>query len=208
MYGEIFTRFFNGTCLCCSIGVQNLFVINSAITQKRSKALLIALIVIFFDVTLAFACFFGIGLLIDKLEWLKLIILLVGSLVIIYIGQGLLRSKSELKKNDNMDIPLLKAITSACVVTWFNPQAIIDGTMMLGAFRATLSSEAGIYFILGVTSASFCWFMGLSIFISLFSHKFNDKVLKVINIVCGLVIIFYGVKLLLNFYKMFIHYIY
>ncbi|EEW94923.1 LysE/ArgO family amino acid transporter [Fusobacterium animalis] len=200
--------FLMGLAYVAPIGVQNLFVINSAITQKRSKSLLIALIVIFFDITLAFACFFGIGLLIDKLEWLKLIILLVGSLVIIYIGQGLLRSKSELKKNDNMDIPILKAITSACVVTWFNPQAIIDGTMVLGACRATLSSEAGLYFILGVTSASFCWFMGLSIFISLFSHKFNNKVLRVINIVCGIVIIFYGLKLLLNFYKIFIHYIY
>ena len=200
--------FLMGLAYVAPIGVQNLFVINSAITQKRSKALLIALIVIFFDITLAFACFFGIGLLIDKLEWLKLIILLVGSLVIIYIGQGLLRSKSELKKNNNMDIPILKAITSACVVTWFNPQAIIDGTVILGAFRATLSSEAGIHFILGVTSASFCWFMGLSIFISLFSHKFNNKVLRVINIVCGIVIIFYGLKLLLNFYKIFIHYIY
>ena len=200
--------FLMGLAYVAPIGVQNLFVINSAITQKRSKALLIALIVIFFDVTLAFACFFGIGFLIDKLEWLKLIILLVGSIIIIYIGQGLLRSKSELKKNDNMDIPLLKAITSACVVTWFNPQAIIDGTMMLGAFRATLSSEAGIHFILGVASASFSWFMSLSIFISLFNHKFNEKVLRVINIVCGIVIIFYGLKLLLNFYKMFIHYIY
>ena len=200
--------FLMGLAYVAPIGVQNLFVINSAITQKRSKALSIALIVIFFDITLAFACFFGIGLLIDRLEWLKLIILLVGSLVIIYIGQGLLRSKSELKKNDNIDIPLLKAITSACVVTWFNPQAIIDGTVILGAFRATLSSEAGIHFILGVTSASFCWFMGLSIFISLFSHKFNNKVLRVINIVCGIVIIFYGLKLLLNFYKIFIHYIY
>ena len=85
--------FLMGLAYVAPIGVQNLFVINSAITQKRSKAFLIALIVIFFDVTLAFACFFGIGLLIDKLEWLKLIILLVGSLVIIYIGQGLLRSK-------------------------------------------------------------------------------------------------------------------
>ena len=205
---EYLQGFLMGLAYVAPIGVQNLFVINSAITQKRSKALLIALIVIFFDITLAFACFFGIGLLIDKLEWLKLIILLVGSLVIIYIGQGLLRSKSELKKNNNMDIPILKAITSACVVTWFNPQAIIDGTMMLGAFRATLSSEAGIHFILGVTSASFCWFMGLSIFISLFSHKFNNKVLRVINIACGIVIIFYGLKLLLNFYKIFIHYIY
>lgn len=200
--------FLMGLAYVAPIGVQNLFVINSAITQKRSKTMLIALIVIFFDVTLALACFFGIGFLIDKLEWLKLLILFLGSIIIIYIGVGLLRSKSELKKNNDMDIPLMKAITSACVVTWFNPQAIIDGTMMLGAFRATLSSDAGIYFILGVTSASFCWFMGLSIFISLFSHKFNDKILRVINIVCGLVIIFYGVKLLLNFYKMFINFIY
>lgn len=85
--------FLMGLAYVAPIGVQNLFVINSAITQKRSKTLLIALIVIFFDITL-------------------------------------------------------------------------------------------------------------------FSHKFNNKVLRVINIVCGIVIIFYGLKLLLNFYKIFIHYIY
>lgn len=80
--------------------------------------------------------------------------------------------------------------------------------MMFGVFRVIFLSEVGIYFILGVIFVFFCWFMGLSIFILLFSYKFNDKVFKVINIVCGLVIIFYGVKLLLNFYKMFIYYIY
>lgn len=101
--------FLMGLAYVAPIGVQNLFVINSAITQKRSKALLIALIVIFFDITLAFACFFGIGLLIDKLEWLKLIILLVGSLVIIYIGQGLLRSKSELKKKQQYGHTYIKS---------------------------------------------------------------------------------------------------
>lgn len=197
-----FQGFLMGLAYVAPIGVQNLFVINSAITQKRSKALLIALIVIFFDITLAFACFFGIGLLIDKLEWLKLIILLIGSLIIIYIGQGLLRSKSSLKESNETNISLTKIITSACVVTWFNPQAIIDGTMMLGAFRVSLPSDASTYFILGVTSASFTWFMGITIFISLFSHKFNDKILRIINIICGIIIIFYGIKLLLSFYNM------
>lgn len=197
-----FQGFLMGLAYVAPIGVQNLFVINSAITQKRSKALLIALIVIFFDITLAFACFFGIGLLIDKLEWLKLIILLIGSLIIIYIGQGLLRSKSSLKESNETNISLTKIITSACVVTWFNPQAIIDGTMMLGAFRVSLPSDASTYFILGVTSASFTWFMGITIFVSLFSHKFNDKILRIINIICGIIIIFYGIKLLLSFYNM------
>ena len=197
-----FQGFLMGLAYVAPIGVQNLFVINSAITQKRSKALLTALIVIFFDITLAFACFFGMGLLIDKLEWLKLIILLIGSLIIIYIGQGLLRSKSSLKESNETNISLTKIITTACVVTWFNPQAIIDGTMMLGAFRVSLPSDASTYFILGVTSASFTWFMGITIFISLFSHKFNDKILRIINIICGIIIIFYGIKLLLSFYNM------
>lgn len=63
--------FLMGFAYVAPIGIQNLFVINSAISQKRARALLIALIVMFFDVTLAFACFFGIGLLIDKLEWVN-----------------------------------------------------------------------------------------------------------------------------------------
>lgn len=197
--------FMMGLAYVAPIGVQNLFVINSALTQKKSKAFLIALIVIFFDVSLAFACFYGIGLLIDKLEWLKLAILLVGSLILIYIGQGLIRSKVTLKESDNTDISLMTAITSACVVTWFNPQAIIDGTMMLGAFRASLPYEAGIYFILGVMSASFTWFMGITTIVSLFKKAFNDKILRIINIVCGAIIIFYGSKLLINFYNMIIN---
>lgn len=200
---DVFLQGFTmGLAYVAPIGVQNLFVINSALTQKRNKAFLIALIVIFFDVTLAFACFFGIGFLIDKLEWLKLIILLIGSLIIIYIGQGLIRSKTTLKENNSIDISIVKAITTACVVTWFNPQAIIDGSLLLGAFRASLPNGRAIYFILGVTSASFTWFIGITIFIELFSHKFNDKILKIINIICGSIIIFYGFKLLLSFYYM------
>ena len=53
-----FQGFLMGLAYVAPIGVQNLFVINSAITQKRIRAIMIALIVIFFDITLAFACFF------------------------------------------------------------------------------------------------------------------------------------------------------
>lgn len=55
-----------GLAYVAPIGMQNLFVINSALTQPRWRALLTALIVIFFDITLAMACFFGIGLIMQK----------------------------------------------------------------------------------------------------------------------------------------------
>lgn len=187
-----------GLAYVAPIGLQNLFVINTALTQKKGRVFLTALIVIFFDVTLAFACFFGAGAVMEKSNILKMLILFIGSLIVIYIGYGLLKEKVSMRETE-VNIPITKVITSACIVTWFNPQAIIDGTMMLGAFRASLPATESMKFILGVTSASCLWFLGISSFISLFSQKFDDKVLRVINLVCGIVIIFYGCKLFYSF---------
>ena len=57
-----------GLAYVAPIGMQNLFVINSALTNKRKRALLTALIVIFFDITLSLACFFGIGTIMQKFK--------------------------------------------------------------------------------------------------------------------------------------------
>lgn len=191
-----------GLAYVAPIGLQNLFVINTALTQKRSRAYLTALIVIFFDVTLALACFFGVGTIMEKSKLLELAILLVGSIIVIWIGIGLLRSKGSMDSSTDVNVPILKVITTACVVTWFNPQAIIDGSMMLGAFRASLPKEEGLKFIAGVTSASCLWFTGITTFISVFSSKFSDKILRGINIVCGAVIVFYGLKLFYTFIQL------
>lgn len=184
------------------IGLQNLFVINTALTQKKSRAFITAFIVIFFDVTLALACFFGIGSIMEKSKLLEMGILFIGSLIVIYIGIGLIKAKGSLNSSTDVDIPLIKVLTTACVVTWFNPQAIIDGSMMLGAFRASLPPGDGIKFISGVAFASCMWFIGMTIFITCFSSKITEKVLRIINIVCGTVIIFYGIKLFYSFIQM------
>ncbi len=192
-----------GLAYVAPIGLQNLFVINSALTQKRGRAYLTALIVTFFDVTLMLACFFGVGALMERFRWLQLAILLVGSLIVCWIGIGLLRSKATLDTSRaNVNVSVLQLAGKACVVTWFNPQALIDGTMLFGAFHASLPTGLELPFVLGAASASILWFSGITTLITLFSAKFNDKVLRWINIVCGCVIIFYGLKLLYNFVQM------
>lgn len=188
-----------GLAYVAPIGMQNLFVINSALTNKRKRALLTALIVIFFDITLSLACFFGIGTIMQKFKWLQMVILCVGSLIVIYIGISLLRAKTQDLEKDQPTMSIKKTISSACVVTWFNPQAIIDGTMMLGAFHVTLAAGQETPFITGVACASFSWFIGLTFLISLISSKFNAKVMRWINIVCGVIIIGYGIKLFVSF---------
>ena len=191
-----------GLAYVAPIGLQNLFVINTALTQSRRRAAATALVVIFFDISLALACFFGIGALMEQFPWVQKLVLLAGSVIVIVIGAGLLRDRGTLDTSADVNLPLRQVVATAFVVTWLNPQAIIDGTMMLGAFRVTLPAEQSLAFMAGVASASCLWFLGLTVFITLFSHTFNDRVLRAINVVCGAVIIFYGLKLLLSFIKM------
>ena len=191
-----------GLAYVAPIGLQNLFVINTALTQKRKRVYLTALIVIFFDITLGLACFLGVGALMEALPWLQKVILAAGSLIVIWIGIGLIRSKASLEGGRDVNVPLWKVATTACVVTWFNPQAIIDGTMMLGAFRASLPEGTDTFFIAGFASASVTWFLGISTVISLLGSRINEKVLTIINKVCGVVIIFYGCKLAYHFLQL------
>ena len=204
--GYAMSMFFQGLIMgfayVAPIGMQNLFVINSALSLERRQALLTALIVIFFDVTLALACFWWMGTVMKHHIWLQKAVLLIGSLVVLHIGFGLLRASPAEISGERQALSLLKTISFACVVTWFNPQAVIDGTMMLGAFHATLAGKGAAQFIFGVMTASTLWFLSLTLLISFFRRKFHAGALRGINILSGLIILFYGAKLLLAFLRM------
>ena len=206
MYTYFFQGLTMGLAYLAPIGMQNLFVINSALNDSRKRAFLTAIIVACFDISLSLSCFYGIGSIMEKYDFVKLAILLIGSIVVIKIGISLSKSKAENVKRDKSSMPIGKTITSACVVTWFNPQAIIDGTMMLGAFHVTLLSSQALPFMSGIISASFLWFTGLIFIISIFSKIFrgnnSSKIMTAVNRVCGIVIIIYGLNLLKVFFTM------
>jgi L-lysine exporter family protein LysE/ArgO len=200
---EFFLQGFTlGLAYVAPIGMQNIYVINTAIGKSRLRAYQVALITIFFDISLALACFFGMGAIMEKSQLLKGAILLVGSLAIIYIGIGLLRSTPNLNREVDINKTIGQVIATCFMVTWINPQALIDGSLLLGGFRASLPQEASAIFILGVCLASFTWFTGLTTIVSIFRQKINTNIIKGINIVCGIVIIYYGLKLGYNFLQM------
>ena len=151
-----------GLAYVAPIGMQNLFVINTALTQPRRRALLTALIVIFFDITLALFCFFGIGTVVERFTLLQLLLLLCGGIIVTRIGVGLIQEEPTLDQSVEVDLPLKDVAVKACVVTWFNPQAILDGTMIFGGFRAGgVAPGESLQLILGSSSASFLWFFPL-----------------------------------------------
>lgn len=191
-----------GLAYVAPIGIQNLYVINSALKKNYFDSIKTALIVVFFDISLALACFFGIGLIVDKFEILKKILLLVGSVVVIFIGYKLIKSKPEILKENKVENSWKKIVATCFLVTWMNPQAIIDGSLLLGGYKASLPINSANYFILGVSMASLLWFSSIATVTSIFKKVFNKKILRIINILCGVVIIIYGIKLGISFFRM------
>ncbi|MDD4803315.1 MAG: LysE family transporter [Syntrophomonas sp.] len=185
-----------GFAYVAPIGIQNLYLINTAARENLNKTLKIAVIIMFFDISLALACFFGVGILIESFPILKGIILITGSIAVIYIGYGLIRSQPQLANYTSTEGDSVQKVVGICfAITWFNPQAIIDGSLLLGSINASLPNNMSAYFILGVCLASCLWFLSVAIITSVFRTKINTNVMRWINVVCGTVIIFYGIKL-------------
>lgn len=201
MIETIIKGFTVGIAYVAPIGMQNMYVINTAMTQAKSRLYMVALITIFFDISLALACFFGMGALIEAVPFVKILFLGLGSLAIIWIGIGLVRSTPKLNNSVETKKTLLQVALSCFLVTWANPQALIDGTMLFGGFRASLAADMAKYFIIGSSLASAVWFLSLGTIVSIFKKVFNEKALKVINVICGAIIIYYGIRLGINFFQ-------
>ena len=204
MYEYLIQGLLLGFAYVAPIGTQNIFVINTAIRKSKLKAYQVAFITIFFDISLALSCFLGVGALMERFSLLKMLVLLIGSIAVIYIGANLMKQVPKIQSEETVDVDksFIKIIGTCFAVTWLNPQAIIDGSLLLGSSRASLPVDMGIYFIIGVCLASLLWFTSLATIVSLLKSKFNVKIIRIINLVCGAIIILYGFKLAYSFVKL------
>ena len=173
-----------GLAYLAPIGAQNLFVINTALTAPLGIALVTAGIVAFFDISLALACFWGIGLVIEHSLLLQKALLGGGGLILIYLAWQLLHAQVQTDTSAYSQPTLWQTATLAFTVTWFNPQAVIDGTLMLGAFRSSLPADTA------------------SLFIKTCCQNLRPSHMQWINRICGAVIFVYALKLLYTFGQM------
>ena len=188
-----------GFAFVAPIGMQNIYMFNNALSNKMSKALLYNFLVWFCDALFSFAAFYGIGALISANEIVKIIVMLIGGALTSYIGFNIIRSaKQTAIGSDSKKQTLKQALMTALIVSWGNPKAMIDGTMMLGASRATLTFEQSILFITGVITASFIWDHGITIGFNLLRDKLPKKFLLAINLISGIIVAVYGLYLILT----------
>ncbi|MCM6766091.1 LysE/ArgO family amino acid transporter [Weissella paramesenteroides] len=188
-----------GFAFVAPIGMQNLYVFNNALTNSFRRSLVYVLFVWIADSLFSLAAFFGMGAIISSVTWLRLLVMLVGGLLVIWIGWGILRSADGVQLNAHQNkLPVKQAFMTAFIVSWANPQALIDGSLLLGALRGTLTKDAVWPFIIGVIMATFIWFNTITILMNLLKERLPKKVLVWVNIISGLIVLIYGAYLLVE----------
>jgi len=185
-----------GLAYLAPIGLQNLFVIHSALFHPRRRAMLVAAVVIFFDVTLALASFLGAGAVLEAVPGIRKAVLLIGGHVLMLMGFRLVRARvAERDEESSAKASLWRSAAAAFAVSWLNPQAIIDATILLGAAQASVPPGTDWLFMGGMATASCLWFTCLTFLVSLLGDRFTPRVLRWVNVICGVALFLYGASL-------------
>ncbi|MBQ3171898.1 MAG: LysE family transporter [Mailhella sp.] len=185
-----------GLAYLAPIGLQNLFVIHSALFHPRRRAMLVAAVVIFFDVTLALASFLGAGAVLEAVPGIRKAVLLIGGHVLMLMGFRLVRTRvAERGEESSARASLWRSAAAAFAVSWLNPQAIIDATILLGAAQASVPPGTDWLFMGGMATASCLWFTCLTLLVSLLGDRFTPRVLRWVNVICGVALFLYGASL-------------
>lgn len=105
-----------GLAFVAPIGMQNIYVFNNGLSYKLSRALLYTFFVWIFDALFCFAAFYGIGALISKNHFVKIVIMILGGALTVYIGYGIIRSANQraITSEDNKNQCETSYFTSHC----------------------------------------------------------------------------------------------
>lgn len=189
-----------GLAYAAPIGAQNIFVLNSALSGTKQKAFETAFFVSLADISLSVACFFGIGLFLNVFPIVKPILYGTGSVFLILMSIKIIRNSTV----SNLKTPTPHhsrglTIQKAFVLTWFNAQAIMDGTMLFGSYRASLDEDSVFPFVIGMIVASPLWFFAVTAIVNFSKTRLPIMVFTCVNIISAIILFLVGVRFLFDF---------
>jgi L-lysine exporter family protein LysE/ArgO len=190
-----------GLSLIVAIGAQNAFVLRQGL--RKEHVFVIVAICAVSDALLIALGVAGLGAIIQQLEWLLLLIELVGGLFLCTYGVMAAKRawKPEVLTTDTggKAVSLKVAAGTALALTYLNPHVYLDTVLLLGSIAGTYEANRW-WFAAGAMLGSVIWFSTLG-----FGARLLDPVFKkpsawrVLDAVIALVMFTLGMSLLISF---------
>jgi L-lysine exporter family protein LysE/ArgO len=189
--------------LILPLGAQNVFIFNQGMLHKRFYKVMPAIITASLcDTILILSAVLGVSVLVLNFVWLKSVLLLLGTLFLIYVGLQIWKSKGHHESETMNSFSYNKQISFAATVSLLNPHAIIDTVGVIGTSSIAYSGLEKWIFATTCIVVSWIWFFGLALVGKMIGHlDQQDLITRKLNKVSAILIWLVAVFLSIQFIK-------
>jgi L-lysine exporter family protein LysE/ArgO len=190
-----------GLALIIAIGAQNAFVLRQGL--RKEHVLVIVAICALADAALIAVGVAGLGAIITQLEWLLLVIEVIGGVFL--CTYGVLAAKRALRpevltaETGGAPISLKAAVATMLALTFLNPHVYLDTVLLLGSVAGTYEDNRW-WFAGGAMLGSLLWFSTLGFGARLLAPLFTKPTAwRVLDAIIAVVMFALGASLLVSF---------
>jgi len=196
--GSLLTGLTTGLTLIVAIGAQNAFVLKQGLL-RRHVGLVVAICALS-DLVLILAGVSGIGVLVERAEWLVEVVRWAGvAFLLWYAVRSLCSALHPQRLEVGAAAPTgsgrAAVAATAVALTWLNPHVYLDTVLLLGSI-ASAQGDGRWWFGAGASLGSLVWFVGLG-----YGARLGHRVLarpaawRVLDVVIGLTMLAVAVVL-------------
>ncbi len=194
-----------GFSVAAPVGPIGILCINRTINKNFTSGFVSGLGAATADLIYGLIAAFGLTVistfLIDQKFWIQL----TGLVFLIYLGiKTIIKKDNEIEFNQSIDKGLIKDYFSTLILTITNPITILFFIAVfagLGLSNSINGLDSVLQLIFGVFIGSCLWWLFLSGFTRILKTKISKRILKRIDLVSGIFILFFGLLILINLIK-------
>ncbi|AWR21637.1 MULTISPECIES: LysE/ArgO family amino acid transporter [Aurantimicrobium] len=190
-----------GLSLIVAIGAQNAYVLRQGL--RKEHVFVIVAICALSDAALIAVGVAGLGAIIQQLEWLLLLIEVIGGVFLCTYGVMAAKRawKPEVLNTDTggAAISLKVAVGTVLALTYLNPHVYLDTVLLLGSVAGTYEANRW-WFAAGAMLGSIIWFSTLGFGARLLAPVFKKPTAwRVLDAIIAVVMFTLGMSLLVSF---------
>ena len=190
-----------GLSLIVAIGAQNAYVLRQGL--RKEHVFVIVAICALSDALLIAVGVAGLGAIIQQLEWLLLLIEVIGGVFL--CTYGVMAAKRAWKpevlntETGGAAISLKVAVGTVLALTYLNPHVYLDTVLLLGSVAGTYEANRW-WFAAGAMLGSILWFSTLGFGARLLAPVFKKPTAwRVLDAIIAVVMFTLGMSLLISF---------
>jgi L-lysine exporter family protein LysE/ArgO len=188
-----------GLGLVMPLGPLNLFILNNSSLQKRFVGILpVVLASTLCDISLIFGAVQGVDLIAQN-AWIKLLLMFVGIIFLSIMGIKMWKLPSRTLQVATPVRPVSTQIFYSMGLALFNPHAILDTFVIIGAVSATFVGIEKHAFTCGCMFSDFAWFAFLGTLGYFLNRlKKGPKIFSVIDKISALIMLLLALQLTID----------